>query len=170
MCDSSELHRRVGEMIDQAASEALGPNLIPPALCSATVPNETVGRPDWDTYFLDVAETVSTRSSCVRAKVGALVVKDRRIRSSGYNDAPAGEPGCESCPRRLSTVQPGSDYDSGPGRCVAVHAEENALLYCNREDLVGATLYVTREPCYACTKSIKAVGIERVVTPFDLEE
>lgn len=74
-------------------------------------------------------------------------------------------PGCGTCPRRTASVSPGeTSYDDGPGRCVAVHAEANALLYCDREDLVGATLYVTREPCYGCQKLIDAAGIERVVT------
>lgn len=57
------------------------------------------------------------------------------------------------------------DYDSGATRCVAVHAEANALLYCDREDLIGATLYVTRAPCPGCEKLIQAAGVERVVTP-----
>lgn len=115
-------------------------------------------RPTWDKYFLAIAKTVAIRSDCERDKVGAVVVKDNRIRSSGYNGAPAGEPGCSECPRRTSNCAPGTAYDN----CVAVHAEANALLYCNREDLIGATLYITREPCYACWKLIKAVGIKRV--------
>lgn len=118
-----------------------------------------MSRPDWDEYFLGIARAVSVRSDCERARVGAVVVKDRRIRGTGYNGAPAGQTGCVECPRRLSAVPPGSSYDN----CVAVHAEANALLYCDREDLVGATLYITREPCYACTKLIAATGITRVV-------
>ncbi|WP_079869764.1 deoxycytidylate deaminase [Mycobacteroides abscessus] len=123
-------------------------------------------RPSWDEYFLNIATAVAERSDCDRSKVGAVVVKDRRIRGAGYNGSPAGMPGCGSCPRRLASVSPGeTSYDDGPGRCVAVHAEANALLYCDREDLVGATLYVTREPCYGCEKLITASGVERVVTP-----
>ncbi|ALA11837.1 dCMP deaminase [Mycobacterium phage Panamaxus] len=122
-------------------------------------------RPDWDEYFLEIAKTVAIRSDCERSQVGAVVVKDRRVRATGYNGAPAGRSGCASCPRRRSTVEPGSSYDTGPGRCVAVHAEANALLYCDREDLIGATLYITRAPCGGCQKLIDAAGIERVVTP-----
>ncbi|WP_040828938.1 deoxycytidylate deaminase [Nocardia jiangxiensis] len=118
-------------------------------------------RPTFDQYFLDIARVVATRSDCERDKVGAVVVKDRRIRSSGYNGAPAGKPGCEACPRRLSGCEPGSSYDN----CIAIHAEGNALIYCDREDLVDATMYVSREPCYACSKLIAAAGITRVVTP-----
>ncbi|AHJ88694.1 cytidine deaminase [Mycobacterium phage RhynO] len=127
-------------------------------------------RPDWDEYFLIIARAVATRSDCERSAVGAVVVKDRRVRATGYNGAPAGKPGCGSCPRRTSTVEPGSGYDSGPGRCVAVHAEANALLYCDREDLIGATLYITRPPCPGCQKLIDAVGITRVVTPEAMDE
>lgn len=122
-------------------------------------------RPDWDQYFLSIAQTVSTRADCERRKVGAVVVKDRRIRATGYNGAPAGEPGCVECPRRNSRVAPGSSYDTGPGTCVAIHAEANALLYCDREDLVGATLYLTTNPCEGCSKLIKAAGVSRVVWP-----
>ncbi|WP_416382481.1 deoxycytidylate deaminase [Nocardia cyriacigeorgica] len=129
------------------------PHLFPPLV-----------RPTWDQYFLAVARTVSIRSDCERDRVGAVVVKDRRIRATGYNGAPAGTPGCDSCPRRTSSCAPGSSYDN----CVAIHAEANALLYCDRSDLIGATIYITRKPCYACSKLIAGAGIERVVTPEDL--
>jgi len=122
-----------------------------------------VSRPEWPAYFMKIAEAVAERSDCVRDKVGAVVVKDRRIRSTGYNGSPAGTPGCDSCPRRTSGVEKGSSYDN----CRAVHAEANALIYCNREDLVGATIYVTREPCYGCDKLIQAAGVEAVVWPAD---
>lgn len=118
-------------------------------------------RPDFDTYFLNIAESVAARSDCERSRVGAVVTNERRIRSTGYNGAPAGRPGCATCPRRTSGVAAGSDY----GNCVAIHAEANALLYCNREDLIGATLYITREPCDGCQKLIAAAGVVRVVTP-----
>lgn len=120
-------------------------------------------RPGWDEYFLGIAEAVSKRADCERRKVGAVVVgTDRRIVGSGYNGAPAGDPGCESCPRRLSGVEPGSSYDTGPGSCVALHAEQNALLYTDRHDLVGAAMYVTCPPCEGCTKMIRGAGIAAV--------
>ena len=118
-------------------------------------------RPGWDDYFMGIARAVAARSDCTRDKVGAVVVKDRRIRATGYNGAPSGSPGCATCPRRTSGATPGSNYDN----CVAVHAEANALIYCDRQDLVGATLYVTREPCYACDKLIQAAGVHAVVWP-----
>jgi dCMP deaminase len=92
---------------------------------------------------------------------GSSVVQERRIRSTGYNGAPTGKPGCQSCPRRLSDVPPGSDYSN----CVAIHAEANALIHCDRADLPGSTLYITREPCYGCLKLIAAAGVARVAFP-----
>jgi dCMP deaminase len=118
-------------------------------------------RPDWEEYFLGIAKAVSVRSDCERDQVGAVVVKDRRIRATGYNGAPAGNPGCLTCPRRLSGVNPGSSYDN----CIALHAEANALLHCDREDLIGATIYITRAPCYACSKLIAGSGVSNVVYP-----
>lgn len=128
-------------------------------------PDSFDGRPDWDTYFLELARTVAIRSTCVRAKVGAVIAKDNRLRGAGYNESPAGKPGCESCPRRESGCAPGSSYDTGPGTCISVHAEANALLDANRYDLIGATLYITREPCQGCLKLIEAAGITRIVHP-----
>ena len=123
-------------------------------------------RPTWDEYFLGIAEAVAARSDCERSKVGAVVVKARRIRATGYNGAPSGLRGCSDCPRRTSQAVPGvSSYSAGETRCVAVHAEANALLYCDREDLVGATLYITREPCPDCSKLVQAAGITDVVWP-----
>ena len=122
-------------------------------------------RPSWVEYFMGIAYAASLRSDCERDRVGAVVVKARRVRSTGYNGSPAGAVGCVGCPRRLSSVPSGSSYDN----CVAVHAEANALLYCDREDLVGATLYVTRQPCFSCWKLIDAAGVEDVVWPGKCE-
>lgn len=119
-------------------------------------------KPTWDEYFLNIARAVAQRSDCERDKVGAVVVGvDKRIRATGYNGAPSGQSGCSSCPRRSSDVAPGSCYSN----CVAIHAELNALLFCDRQDLPGSTLYVTRSPCYACRKAIMATGVDWVVYP-----
>lgn len=123
-------------------------------------------KPSWRDYFLEVAHVVAKRSSCERSQVGAVVVAtDGRIRGTGYNDSPAGMPGCEACPRRLSGVVPGSSYSEGPGRCLSLHAETNCLLYTDRSDLDGATLYVTREACPDCLKMIRGTRISRIVWP-----
>ncbi|ANA86506.1 dCMP deaminase [Gordonia phage OneUp] len=122
-------------------------------------------RPNWDEYFLGIATAVARRSDCERSQVGAVVVRNRRVRGTGYNGSPVGRPGCATCPRRTSNCEPLSSYDTGPTRCVAVHAEANALLYSDRGDLPGATLYITRAPCDGCLKLIQAAQIERVVWP-----
>ena len=125
-----------------------------------------MARPDWDDYFLALAFTASIRADCERRQVGAVVVDDRRrIRGTGYNGSAPGKPGCETCPRRLSGVAPGSSYDTGSGACVALHAEMNALLYTDLPDRVGATLYITCEPCDGCRRTIAGAMIARVVWP-----
>lgn len=126
-------------------------------------------RPDWDTYFLTIAAAVATRAECTRRKVGAVVVRDRRIIATGYNGAPAGQPSCldGACPRGLCStdqVAPGSSYDTGAGSCIAIHAEANALLHANGS-LAGADLYITDEPCDGCARLIAGAGIARAVTP-----
>lgn len=129
-------------------------------------------RPSWDDYYLAIARAVATRADCTRRRVGALVVQGDRIVSTGYNGAPPGRPGCLSagaCPRgRLTAEQlaPGSSYDTGPGACIAVHAEANALLRAAWADLHGATLYVTEQPCDGCARLIEGAPIGRVVFPL----
>jgi dCMP deaminase len=125
-------------------------------------------RPDWDEYFLDGVEWVAARADCRRRKAGAIIVRDRRVVSTGYNGAPAGDDGCLAghCPRGLlgyDDVLPLSSYDTGPGSCIAVHAEANALLYASRDMTEGATLYVTGEPCMGCRRLVRGSGIIRVV-------
>lgn len=120
-------------------------------------------KPTWDEYYTNIARAASIRSSCIRSKVGACVVKDNHVVSLGYNDTPAGEPGCESCPRSQSGCAPGASYDDPQTRCHAIHAESNALLHADRSDLSDATLYITREPCFNCERLIRGAGVGRVV-------
>ncbi len=127
-----------------------------------------------DDYGLQVARAVAARADCTRRQVGAVVMDDEgRIVSTGYNGAPAGEPGCASdgaCPRGRLTYaeQPGKEgYESGDSRCVALHAEVNAVVYAGRERCKGATIYVTDAPCYLCELVIKAAGIARTVHAGD---
>lgn len=127
-------------------------------------------RPDWDAYYLGIAAAVAARADCTRRRVGALIVSGDRIVSTGYNGAPAGRPGCLSagaCPRGRSSnleVQPGSSYDTGPGACIALHAEQNAILRAGL-DARGATIYCTDAPCDGCARLIEGAGIARVVHP-----
>lgn len=127
-------------------------------------------RPDWDTYYLGIARAVSRRADCTRRQVGAIIVNGSRIVSTGYNGAPSKAPGCLSdnaCPRgqrSLDDILPGSSYDTGPGACIALHAEQNAIiragLNCRK-----SILYVTDEPCDGCDRLIQGSGIIRVVYP-----
>lgn len=126
-----------------------------------------VTRPDWPEYFLGIAGAVSKRADCTRRRVGAVLVDaEHRIVSTGYNGAPAGEPGCASegaCPRgRLNTVATRTQYDTGDGKCIAVHAEVNALNYARQP---AAVMYVTCEPCPPCYHALGAAGINLIVWP-----
>jgi len=125
-------------------------------------------RPDWHDYFLGIAEAVAKRGECTRSRVGAVLVKDRRIRSTGYNGAPQGAPSCllGACPRATSNAIPGvSSYDDPATACIAIHAEANALLFASKDDCQDATLYITRAPCSGCERLILGAGILRVITP-----
>lgn len=127
-------------------------------------------RPDWDAYFLEISRAVAARGDCRRRQVGAVIVGvDNRIISTGYNGSVSGGPSCLAgeCPRGLKSkdeVPPDSDYRSGAGRCWALHAEQNCVLYANTS-VVGATLYCTDTPCPMCARLISNIGIVKVVTP-----
>jgi len=114
------------------------------------------------------AFAASVRGECTRRRVGAVVVKGKRVVGTGYNGAPEGEEKTcltGDCPRAKSGVEPGSSYDTGPGECIAVHAEANALLDAGRRLSEGSTLYTTEKPCDGCLKLIQGAGIKRVVWP-----
>ena len=102
-----------------------------------------------------------------------MIVKSKRIVATGYNGAPSGRPGCLSdnmCPRAFSDAPPLSSYDTGPGACIAVHAEANALLYADRSLSEGAVLYCTCTPCTGCMRLIAGGGIKRLVIPTENQE
>lgn len=121
------------------------------------------GRQSWDQYFLGLAAAATTRSNCSRRQVGAVVVRDRHIKSTGYNGPPSGYGHCDSgaCPRGGTDGPTGADanYDN----CVAIHAEANALLFCGPADREGASIFVTHAPCFGCAKLIANSGITEVV-------
>ncbi|MEO7454265.1 MAG: cytidine/deoxycytidylate deaminase family protein [Fimbriimonadales bacterium] len=115
-------------------------------------------RPSWDEYFMDIAKTVSSRATCRRRSVGAVIERDRRILTTGYNGAPRGVPHCEEY---------GCDIEQ---RCqLAAHAEQNAIAQAaaNGVSCEGATLFVTCQPCAGCAKMIINCGIKRVVYEGD---
>lgn len=128
----------------------------------------TSSRPSWDEWGLALAATVALRADCSRRRVGAvLMTPDHSIVATGYNGAPPGERGCLAggCPRATSEVAPGSSYDTGPGACIAIHAEQNALLRASWAEQQDATLYITDEPCEGCWRIIRASPVSRVVWP-----
>ncbi|MFE0151352.1 deoxycytidylate deaminase [Nonomuraea sp. NPDC059007] len=131
-------------------------------------PGQVLSRPAWHEYFLGIAEAVAARGDCRRRQVGAVVVDQyRRIVSTGYNGTWIGGPSCLAgdCPRAMSSVEPGSSYDTGPGTCLSTHAEANALLYAGVALTRTHSLYVTATPCGGCARLIRGAGIALVVTP-----
>ena len=125
--------------------------------------NQDFERPDWDNYFMDIAQVVAARANCSRRQVAAVIVKDRRIISTGYNGTPRGIKNCfeGGCPRCSSDTPSGHDLTS----CVCSHAEENSIVQAAYHGISvkGATLYTTFSPCLLCSKMIINSGIEEVV-------
>lgn len=128
-------------------------------------------RPSWDEWGLELARAVATRADCTRRQVGAVIMTpDHTIVSTGYNGGPAKGPSCLAgeCPRgqmSKTDVAPGSSYDTGAGVCIALHAEQNALLRTTWTLMEGATLYITDEPCDGCARMIAGTPIARIVFP-----
>lgn len=120
-------------------------------------------RPSWDAYFMNIAIAVSSRSSCTRRKVGAIIVKDMRIITTGYNGTPRGLKNCDNggCPRCNSDAPSGTKLDE----CLCSHAEENAIVQAayHGVSIKGGVLYVTFTPCLHCAKMICNSGIREVV-------
>ncbi|MEO6901478.1 MAG: dCMP deaminase family protein [Bacteroidia bacterium] len=118
-----------------------------------------MSKPSFDEIYMELAENLAKRSHCVKAQVGAVLTKDTRIVSLGYNGPPAGTHNCdeewpnEGCPR-----------DSKGSCSLALHAEQNAILYASKNNvsIQGATLYVTLSPCIACARIIFTTGIKKV--------
>lgn len=121
-------------------------------------------RISWDEYFMNMAELASKRSTCLRRQIGAVLVRNNQVLSTGYNGAPKGLPNCcdlNECLREKMGVPSGERQEL----CRAVHAENNAITQCavNGTSCKGATLYVTASPCIMCTKQIINAGIVRIV-------
>lgn len=120
-------------------------------------------RPSLDEYFMEIAKVVASRSTCLRQNVGAVIVRDKRILSTGYNGAPMGLPHCLDigCLRQELNVPSGERHEL----CRAVHAEQNAIIQAayHGVSIKGATLYTTHQPCIMCAKMMINAGIVRVV-------
>lgn len=122
-------------------------------------------------YYLNIAKAVSKRSTCLRRQYGAIIVKNDEIIATGYNGAARGEPNCCDegvCWREANGIPHGEQYE----KCVAVHAEQNAIISAARRDMIGSTMYlygqengkaISATPCEICAKMIKNAGIKNVV-------
>ena len=120
-------------------------------------------RPAWDDYFMTLCRQVATRSTCLRHDVGAIIVRDKRILSTGYNGAPRGMKHCLEigCIRDELKIASGTRAEI----CRAVHAEQNAVIQCAIYSVSseGSTIYITHQPCTICTKILINAGIRRIV-------
>ena len=122
-------------------------------------------------YYLSIAAEVAKRSTCLRRQYGAVIVKNDEIIATGYNGAPRGDENCcdvGSCWRDRHNSPHGEQYE----KCVAVHAEANAIISASRNEMLGSTLYLYEgfdkpidnpEPCIMCNRLIKNAGIDHVI-------
>ena len=128
-----------------------------------TSPADRPHRPAWDDYFMEITRLVATRSTCLRRRVGALLVRDKRILSTGYNGAPRGLRHCLEigCLRERLGIPSGERHEL----CRALHAEQNAIIQAAFHGIriQGATLYCTNLPCVICTKMIINAGIREII-------
>ncbi|SLM29294.1 Putative CMP/dCMP deaminase (zinc-binding) [Desulfamplus magnetovallimortis] len=119
-------------------------------------------RPSWDDYFMGITDLVATRSTCLRRKVGAIIVRDKRILCSGYNGAPSGIAHCSEtgCLREKMMIPSGEKHEL----CRGVHAEQNAIIQaaCHGISVKNSVLYCTNQPCSICAKMIINAGILHV--------
>ncbi|MBI4824909.1 MAG: dCMP deaminase family protein [Nitrospirae bacterium] len=129
-------------------------------------------RPEWDDYFIEIAKVVSSRSTCMRRKYGAVIVKDRVLISTGYNGAPRGIDNCidlQTCIRKEQNIPSGERYEL----CEAVHAEQNAIINAPPERMKGAVIYIAGfeddksfangKPCKLCDRMIRNAQIKEVI-------
>ncbi len=124
--------------------------------------SEDNDRPDWNTYFMDITKLVAKRSTCLRRAVGAVIVKNKRILSTGYNGAPSRITHCAEagCLRAQMKVPSGERHEL----CRGIHAEQNAIIQAayHGVSIAGATLYCTNQPCSICAKMIINAGIKKI--------
>ena len=122
-----------------------------------------VQRPNWDEYFMDIAKVVASRSNCIKRKVAAIIVRDKRVISTGYNGTPRGTRNCNEggCPRCNSLATSGTKLDE----CLCSHGEENAIVQASYHgvSLKDAVIYSTFAPCLMCAKMIINSGIREVI-------
>ncbi|MBR3654570.1 MAG: cytidine/deoxycytidylate deaminase family protein [Elusimicrobia bacterium] len=126
-----------------------------------------MSRPSWDEYFMKLAWLVAERSTCVRHHVGAVIVRDKRILTTGYNGAAANIKDCLElgCLRNALNIPSGTRHEI----CRAIHAEQNAIIQAGTHgiNINGGTLYCTHSPCILCAKMIANAKIKRVVMSIE---
>jgi len=125
-------------------------------------------RKSWDEYFMELAFSVADRATCSRRHVGAILVKDKKLMGTGYNGSPSGVADCyeEGC-----LIEYYHEDGEEKERCVrTIHAEVNLMLFTDRVDREGATVYVTDSPCYSCAKMLANSGIKEVVYEREYEK
>jgi len=122
-----------------------------------------ITRPGWDQYFMSIANVVASRSTCIRRQVGSIIVRDKRILSSGYNGAPAGLRHCLEigCLREQKGVPSGQRHEL----CRGLHAEQNAIIQAavHGTAIKDSIYYVTHQPCVLCAKILINAGIKKIV-------
>jgi dCMP deaminase len=120
-------------------------------------------RPAWDEYFIKIAYDVATRATCIRRKIGAVIVKDKRILSTGYNGVPAGISHCtkKTCIRTQMNIPSGERHEL----CRGLHAEQNAIIQAayHGVSIKDAVIYITNQPCSICTKMLINSGIKKFI-------
>ena len=125
------------------------------------MPNKE-SRPSWGTYFMNITNLVAERSTCTRRAVGAVLVKDKRILSTGYNGAPTGLKHCRDvgCLREQLGVESGKMHEL----CRGIHAEQNAIIQAayHGVSVKGAVIYCTNQPCSICARMIINAGIQKI--------
>lgn len=120
-------------------------------------------RKSWDSYFMDIAHIVAQRATCNRAKIGAVIVKDKNIIATGYNGSPAGQPHCTDVGCLVyESRNPDGEVEQNCFR--TIHAEINAIAQAAKHGVAieGADIYITASPCYHCLKTLMNTGIQRV--------
>ena len=123
-----------------------------------------MGRPSWDEYFMKITELVASRATCLRRKVGAVLVRNKRILTTGYNGPPSGIRHCEQrggCIREELKIPSGERMELSR----AIHAEQNAIIQAAKEgiSIEDSTLYVTTHPCFTCSKILINAGVKEII-------
>lgn len=123
----------------------------------------TPRRPDWQTYFMDIAQLVASRSTCLRRHVGAVIVKENRILSTGYNGTPSGIRHCleRGCLRDELKIPSGQRHEL----CRGLHAEQNAIIQAAYHGVAieSGEIYCTNQPCIICAKMIINAGLKKII-------